>query len=159
MTSTLTSIMPSIITCTSPSPRPRSPTSPLSSLPKKTTWWSGCRFDSIINTYLITHCSFSPQQSRTIGVVVHSSCNYFGSVAFPAMPYLGLRVSKLGRSSVTYEVGVFERGQEEVKVVGGYTHVFVDREGRKVNEEGMEKGLREGLRSLLGRGEVMSGKL
>lgn len=119
----------------------------------------GCRFDSIINTYLITHCAFSPQHSRTIGVVVHSSCNYFGSVAFPAMLDLGLRVSKLGKSSVTYEVGVFEQGEEDVKVVGGYTHVFVGREGRKVDREGMEKGIREGLRNLLGREEVPEGKL
>lgn len=119
----------------------------------------GCRFDSIINTYLITHCAFSPQHSRTIGVVVHSSCNYFGSVAFPAMLDLGLRVSKLGKSSATYEVGVFEQGEEAVKVVGGYTHVFVEREGRKVDGEGMEKGVREGLRNLLGREELREGKL
>lgn len=119
----------------------------------------GCRFDSIINTYLITHCAFSPQHSRTIGVVVHSSCNYFGSVAFPAILDLGLRVSKLGKSSVTYEVGVFEQGEEGVKVVGGYTHVFVEREGRKVDREGMEKGVREGLRYLVEREEVPEGKL
>lgn len=118
-----------------------------------------CRFDSIINTYLITHCAFSPQHSRTIGVVVHSFCNYFASVAFPAMLDLGLRVSKLGKSSVTYEVGIFEQGQEEVKVVGGYTHVFVEREGRKVSGEGMGNGVREGLRNLLGRKEVPEGKL
>lgn len=119
-----------------------------------------CRFDSIINTYLITHCGFSPQNSRTIGVVVHSSCLYFGSVAFPGILDLGLRVSKLGKSSVTYEVGVFEQGKEEVKVVGGYTHVFVEREGRKVDEKkGMEKGVREGLKTLLGQEETSNWKL
>lgn len=118
-----------------------------------------CRFDSIINTYLITYCAFSPQNSRTIGVVVHSSCNYFGSVAFPAILDLGLRVSQLGKSSVTYEVGVFEQGKEEVKVVGGYTHVFVEREGRKVDGKGMEKGVREGLRRLLEQEEAPKGKL
>lgn len=90
--------------------------------------------------------------------MVHSFCNYFGSTAFPAILDLGLRVSKLGKSSVTYEVGVFEQGQEEVKVVGGYTHVFVERERRKVSGEGMGKGVREGLRNLLRR-EVPEGKL
>ncbi len=59
---------------------------------------------------------------------------------------------------MTYEVGVFEQGREEVKVVGGYTHVFVEREG-KVNGKGMEKGVREGLRSLLGQEEAPKGKL
>lgn len=118
-----------------------------------------CRFDSIINNYLITNCAFSPQRSRTIGVVVHSSCNYFDSVAFPAILDLGLRVNKLGKSSVTYEVGVFEQGKEEVKVVGGYTHVFIERGGRKVDGKGMEKGVREGLRSLLGQEEAPKWKL
>lgn len=60
---------------------------------------------------------------------------------------------------MTYEVGVFEQGREEVKVVGGYTHVFVEREGRKFNGKGMEKGVREGLRSLLGQEEAPQGKL
>lgn len=61
---------------------------------------------------------------------------------------------------MTYEVGVFEQGKEEVKVVGGYTHVFVEREGRKVDgKKGMEKGVREGLRTLLGQEEVPKGKI
>lgn len=72
---------------------------------------------------------------------------------------LGLMVSKLGKSSVTYEVGVFEQGKEEVKVVGGYTHVFIEREGRKVDGKGMEKGVREGLWSLLRQEEASKGKL
>lgn len=156
MTNTLILTTPSIITCTC---SPASPRFSPSSLPKKIGMVGQCRFDSIINTYLITHCAFSPQHSRTIGVVVHSSCDYFGSVAFPAILDLGLRVSKLGKSSVTYEVGVFEQGKEEVKVVGGYAHVFVEREGRKINGKGMEKGIREGLRSLLGQEEAPKGKL
>lgn len=44
---------------------------------------------------------------------------------------LGLRVNKLGNSSVTYEVGVFIQGNENAAAVGGYTHVFVDSETRK----------------------------
>lgn len=118
-----------------------------------------CRFDSIINTYLITNCAFSRQRSHTIGVVVHSSCNYFDSVAFPAILDLGLRVNKLGKSSVAYEVGVFEQGKEEVKVVGGYTHVFIERGGSLDDGKGMEKGVRAGLRSLLGQEEEPKWKL
>ena len=85
------------------------------------------RFDSIINAYLIEHCGLRPPVSQHIGLVVHSHCDYFGSVAFPTVVDLGLRVNKLGKSSVTYEVGVFERGQDDVRAVGGFIHVFVDR--------------------------------
>lgn len=75
-------------------------------------------FDSVVNTYLIKHCSLHPPTSPQIGLVVHSHCDYFAPTEFPAVVDLALRVSKLGKSSVTYEIGVFERGQEEVKAVG-----------------------------------------
>ena len=122
-------------------------------------------FDSIINTYLITHCglnpsntpparsstSTQPQQTSQIGLVVSSYCDYFSSVAFPDVLDLCLRVSKLGKSSVTYEVGVFRRGGEgddNVKVGGGFTHVFVEREGMKPSG-GMDEGIRKGLERLI----------
>ena len=130
-------------------------------------------FDSIVNTYLIQHCgvnpftargtSSSPSSSNTtsssssphasqIGLVVSSYCDYFSSVSFPSVLDLGLRVVKLGSSSVTYEIGVFDRESEAVSVVGGYTHVFVDREGMRPRKEGMEGVIREGLERLVVRG-------
>ncbi|KAK2753180.1 hypothetical protein FQN54_008006 [Arachnomyces sp. PD_36] len=130
-------------------------------------------FDSIINTYLITHCGLNPSnspptssspnqppKSSQIGLVVSSYCGYFASVAFPDVLDLCLRVEKLGKSSVTYEVGVFRRAEgedkedEAVKVVGGFTHVFVEREGMRPTG-GMDAGIRKGLEALVvdGRGE------
>lgn len=105
--------------------------------------------DSITNAYLITHCSFSPSTSSQIGLVVHSHCDYFAPVGFPAILELGLRVSSLGRSSVRYEIGVFEEGSEDVKAVGEFVHVFVEREGRRPVKGGMLGGLREGLQRLV----------
>jgi len=64
---------------------------------------------------------------------------------FPALVDLCLRVNKLGKSSVTYEIGVFERGVEEVKAVGEFVHVFVEREAMKPGPKGMGELLREGL--------------
>ena len=125
-------------------------------------------FDSIVNSYLIAHCGLDPfmgrgsssssaassdrsadsKRSSQIGLVVSSYCDYFSSVSFPSVLELGLRAVKLGSSSVTYEIGVFCRGEEEVKVVGGYTHVFVQREGMRPSKDGMEKVVREGLEKL-----------
>ena len=106
-------------------------------------------FDSIINAYLIEHCGLQPPTSSQIGLVVHSHCDYFGSVAFPMVLDLGLRVNKLGKSSVAYEVGVFEKGKADARVVGGYTHVFVERERNRPAPKGMSEDIRRGLKRLL----------
>lgn len=102
-------------------------------------------FDSIVNAYLIEQCGLQPPSSRQIGLVVHTHCDYFGSVGFPSVVDLGLRVNKLGQSSVTYEIGVFERGADEVRAVGGLIHVFVDREKNRPAADGMSETIRHGL--------------
>ncbi|KAJ3572984.1 hypothetical protein NP233_g2720 [Leucocoprinus birnbaumii] len=104
-------------------------------------------FDSIVNTYLIQHCSLVPAKSELIGLVVESHCQFFAPVAFPDVLDLGLRVNKLGTSSVEYEVGVFIEGKEEPAAVGGYTHVFVGSESRKSMP--MASATKEGLQKLL----------
>jgi acyl-CoA thioester hydrolase len=106
-------------------------------------------FDSVVNTYLVTQCSHSPTSSPQIGLVVHSHCDYFAPVEFPDVLDLALRVKKLGKSSVTYEISVFRRGDEEVKAVGEFVHVFVEREGRRPAEGGMSAALRRGLEQLI----------
>lgn len=106
-------------------------------------------FDSVVNTYLIKHCSLHPPTSDQIGLVVHSHCDYFAPIEFPAVVDLALRVNKLGKSSVTYEIGVFERGQEDVKAVGEFIHVFVDRDSRRPANTGMSNDLKRGLQQLM----------
>lgn len=119
-------------------------------------------FDSIVNTYLITNCGMDPfsmnnnnkdsnasPTSNQVAIMVNSYCDYFASVSFPDVLDLGLRVAKLGSSSVTYEVGVFKEGEDAVKVVGGYTHVFVARETMRPTRAGMEEKTRRELEKLL----------
>lgn len=60
---------------------------------------------------------------------------------------LGLRVNKLGNSSVTYEVGFFAEGEDTVAAVGGFTHVFVHPVERK--PVSMVRVMREGLERLV----------
>ncbi|KAF8243248.1 thioesterase family protein [Wilcoxina mikolae CBS 423.85] len=107
--------------------------------------------DSVVNDYLITHCGLQQSTNNSIGLVVSSHCEYFSSLAFPEVLELGLCVRKLGRSSVKYEVGFFRHGgdeDEEVKAVGGFVHVFVEREGRRPVQE-LEDGLKKGLERIL----------
>ncbi|KAJ7034936.1 thioesterase [Mycena alexandri] len=104
-------------------------------------------FDSIVNTYLIEKCGQVPATSPLIGLVISSFCEFFAPLSFPQVVELGLRVNKLGSSSVTYEVGVFEEARDQPAAVGGYTHVFVERVGRKSTP--MAETTRAGLKKLL----------
>lgn len=81
---------------------------------------------------------------------------FFAPLGFPQVLDLGLRVNKLGSSSVTYEVGVFEQGKDSPAAVGGYTHVFVGSVSRKSTP--MAERTKEGLRKLL-RGAERTAKL
>ncbi|KAJ7494600.1 thioesterase [Mycena galericulata] len=104
-------------------------------------------FDSIVNTYLIEQCGLDPPTSPLIGLVISSFCEFFAPLSFPQVLDLGLRVNKLGTSSVSYEVGVFAEEKDQPAAVGGYTHVFVDAIERK--SAPMASGTREGLSKLL----------
>jgi acyl-CoA thioester hydrolase len=62
---------------------------------------------------------------------------------------VALRVNKLGKSSVTWEIGLFEKGVEEIKSVGEIIHVFVDRKTGRPAVNGMNEQLKEGLGKLV----------
>jgi len=106
-------------------------------------------FDSVVNTYLINECGLHPPTSDQYGLVVHSHTDFFGSIAFPAVADLALRVNKLGKSSVTYEIALFERGVEEVKALGELIHVFVERKTGRPSTSGLNPSLKEGLQKIL----------
>lgn len=116
--------------------------------PRKTNTISP-RFDSVVNAYLIQHCNLDPPTSQHYGLVVHAHTDFFASIAYPAVAELALRVNKLGKSSVTYEVALFEKGAPEVKAVGEFIHVFVDRKTGRPVAEGMAEDLRRGLSQLV----------
>ncbi|WP_447652155.1 acyl-CoA thioesterase [Pseudomonas abietaniphila] len=84
-------------------------------------------FDSAVNSYLIEHGGLDIHDGDVVGFVVSSSCDYFASIAYPDLIEIGLRVSKLGNSSVQYELAVFKTGEEEACAAGRFVHVFVDR--------------------------------
>ena len=78
-----------------------------------------------MNTFLVENCYFDPVNSSQRGLVVHSHNDYFGSISFPAVAELALRVNHIGSSSVTYEIALFEKGEDDVRSVGELVHVFV----------------------------------
>lgn len=89
-------------------------------------------FDTIINEYLIKYCGLELKSTtKPIGLVVASQAQFYASASYPNLITAGLTISKIGKSSVTYRVGIFENENPLACVVGGFTHVFVDPEHRK----------------------------
>jgi acyl-CoA thioester hydrolase len=82
---------------------------------------------------------------------------FFAPLTFPQVFDLGLRVNKLGNSSVIYEIGVFEEDKVSPVAVGGYTHVFVERQSRK--SAPIDKNTRSGLQKLLWKDNLEKAKL
>ena len=84
-------------------------------------------FDTAVGRHLMEGGALDPATSDTVGLVVSNSCNFFESVAFPEVIDVGLRVERLGRSSVTYQLGVFRAGGDEAAAQGRFVHVYVTR--------------------------------
>lgn len=87
-------------------------------------------FDSAVNQFLINQGVLDIHQGATIGLVVHSECDYFSPLSFPGNIEVGLRVLSIGSSSVSYEIGLFEVGLDVAAACGRFVHVYVDRKTR-----------------------------
>jgi len=88
-------------------------------------------FDTVVNAFLVHEGGLDIESGPVIGLCVESHCRYLASVAFPDLLDAGLRVAKLGRSSVKYEVGIFRAGEKSAAAQGHFVHVFVDRVSRR----------------------------
>lgn len=84
-------------------------------------------FDSVANKYLIEEGGLDIKNSQVVGFVVASNCQYTSPIAYPQAIEAGLRVNRLGNSSVEYGIGIFQQDSSVVSAMGTFTHVFVDR--------------------------------
>ncbi len=104
-------------------------------------------FDSAVNTYLIERGGLDIHDGEVVGFVVSSACDYFSSIAFPDALEVGLRVGKLGNSSVQYELAIFRAGEAQACAAGRFVHVFVERVSNRPTPT--PAGLRQALEALL----------
>jgi acyl-CoA thioester hydrolase len=103
-------------------------------------------FDTVVNEYLIRAGVLDVEHGETIGLVVETQCNYFAPLVFPERIEAGLRVARLGSTSVRYEVGLFKEGDVQAAAQGHFVHVYVDRATRRPVE--LPAGLRAALEPL-----------
>ncbi len=104
-------------------------------------------FDTIVNRYLIENGLLDFAQGAVIGLVVETHCNYYRSLAFPEKVRAGLRVAHIGRSSVRYEIGIFNASDSAACASGYFVHVYVDRAQRRPHP--LPDALRQQLSLLL----------
>lgn len=103
-------------------------------------------FDTVINEYLIRLGGLDPAAGQVIGYAVETHCQFHAPLTFPDVIDAGLRVARIGRSSVRYEVGLFPGGGGEAAANGYFVHVFVDRQTQRAVE--IPASLRECLDKL-----------
>ena len=88
-------------------------------------------FDTAVNQFLVEHGALDIAQGATIGLVVHSECDYFQPLAFPGRVEAGLSLASVGTSSVSYRIGLFGEGDDFSAACGRFVHVYVDRVSRR----------------------------
>lgn len=88
-------------------------------------------FDTAVNQFLIEQGVLDIHNDQLVGYVVDSACAYFSQLSFPDLLHVGLRVSKLGNSSVRYEIGIYRNDDPVPAAAGHFVHVYVDRSTNK----------------------------
>ncbi|HYT97789.1 MAG TPA: thioesterase family protein [Casimicrobiaceae bacterium] len=84
-------------------------------------------FDTAVNEHLIRFGGLDFYNDSAVGLVAETGCTFRKSLSFPETIDAGLAVTKLGKSSVVYEIGLFRHDDDEPAALGRFVHVWVDR--------------------------------
>jgi acyl-CoA thioester hydrolase len=104
-------------------------------------------FDTVVNEHLVNAGGLDIRDGDVVGFVVETSCRYFRPISFPETIDAGMRVTRLGRSSVTYEIALFRTGDAHPAAAGRFVHVWVDR--KSVTPAELPARIREALQPLV----------
>ena len=99
-------------------------------------------FDTAVHEYLLKQGILNSKSGSTVFLVVETGCKYFSELAFPDVISAGIKVRKLGSSSVTYDIGLFRGDADQASAQGHFVHVNVDRVTRRpvnINDENRDK--------------------
>jgi acyl-CoA thioester hydrolase len=103
-------------------------------------------FDTAINGWIQSNVpALDPVTATAQGIVAESGCKYFSELHFPQQLVVGVAVTRMGNSSVTYRLGIFRAAEtaQPVAAVGHWVHVYIDRTSRR------PVPIPDGIRSLL----------
>ena len=88
-------------------------------------------FDTVVNLYLMEAGGLDIHTGPVVGYVVNSGCTYHAPLGYPDRLEGGLRIERIGNSSVQYGVAIFKAGGKTASAHGHMVHVFVDRNANK----------------------------
>jgi acyl-CoA thioester hydrolase len=88
-------------------------------------------FDTVVTVWLVNESGLDVRSAPVLGLCVESQCNFRAPITFPEVVDARMRVGKVGRSSVCYEIGLFIEGKEDCAATGRFVHVYVDRDTRR----------------------------
>jgi acyl-CoA thioester hydrolase len=88
-------------------------------------------FDSAVNGYLMDATQTDTRALTAIGIVAETSCRFLKEISFPDTLQIGLRLERLGNSSVIYQLAVFRGNDAEPSAIGRFVHVYVDEKSRR----------------------------
>lgn len=88
-------------------------------------------FDTAVNRFLIDKGVLDIHTDKIVGLVVDTGCSYFSSISFPDTVHVGLRVAKLGNTSVRYELALYRNDEQRPAAAGHFVHVYVDRDSNR----------------------------
>lgn len=88
-------------------------------------------FDTAVNEHLMREGGLDIERDPFVGYVVETSCRFDRPLTFPDVLEAGLRVVKLGTSSVVYEIALFRQGEDSAAAQGRFVHVWVERATRR----------------------------
>ena len=102
--------------------------------------------DTLVNGWLIASGGLAVPDGPVVCIVAETGCVFHASLGFPEPVEAGLRLERLGRSSITYGVGLFGAGEEQEAATARFVHVCVDRASRRPVE--VPEALRRALEAL-----------
>jgi len=88
-------------------------------------------FDTAVNGWLMETTATDIRELAAIGIVAETSCRFLKELSFPEEVHAGLRLERLGRSSVVYQVALFRGSEADPAAVGRFVHVYVDAKTRR----------------------------
>jgi acyl-CoA thioester hydrolase len=104
-------------------------------------------FDTLVNEHLIHVAGLDFRAAAAVGIVVETCCRFHRSLSFPGVVDAGMRVARIGNTSVRYEIGLFAEGEDAAAADGHFVHVWVERTSNRPT--GIPQAIRNALTPLL----------
>lgn len=84
--------------------------------------------ETVVSYFQICEAGVDWATDRIAPVAVETLCRFHRSLSFPEVVHAGLRVGRIGNSSVTFLIGLFgESDQKVAAATGHFIHAYSDR--------------------------------